>query len=294
MSLDFHGLPTRSLQNDHLRVDYLAEAGPRLIRLILNGSTENLLAETPNAHWPTPFGEYSLRGGHRVALAPEVRGLSYVPDDTGVSIEALPQGVRLIGPPEAASGVSKSIEVQLHPDRPALTLRHAVRNDRAEPIAIAAWAITMLAPGGIAVAPLRTTAVLNRLQPDRQIVLWPYSAWHDERLMIADDHAWIDAQPNPMEFKIGLLTCGWLGYLRSGVFFLKRFDPQLERPHPDLNTNTQLYCNADCIELETLAPLTVLEPGQSSVHVETWEIYRDVDVPHSMAGLGKLIRSLAV
>ena len=30
MSNDFHGLPTRSLGNDHLTLDYLAEAGPRI------------------------------------------------------------------------------------------------------------------------------------------------------------------------------------------------------------------------------------------------------------------------
>jgi hypothetical protein len=81
-----------------------------------------------------------LRGGHRVALAPEALELSYVPDDQGLSIEELPLGVRLIGPTETASGVRKSIEIQLQPDRPVITLRHAVRNDRAEPIEIAAAA----------------------------------------------------------------------------------------------------------------------------------------------------------
>jgi hypothetical protein len=167
-----------------------------------------------------------------------------------------------------------------------------VRNDRAEPIEIAAWSITLLAPGGIAVAPLRTTAAFNRHRPDRQIVLWPYSSWQDERLFADDDYVWIDAQPHPGEIKIGLLARGWLGYLRSGVFFLKRFDPQLDLPHPDLNTNAQLYCNERYIELETLAPLTVLEPGQSSVHLETWEIYRDVDMPQSIEGLTELIQAL--
>ena len=93
---------------------------------------------------------------------------------------------------------------------------------------------------------------------------------------------------------MGLLAGGWLGYLRSGVFFLKRFDPQLELLHPDLNTNAQLYCHHRFIELESLAPLAVLEPGQSSVHVETWEIYQDVDVPHSSAGLGELIKTLSL
>jgi hypothetical protein len=292
MTTDFHGLPTCSLENDHLRIDYLTTAGPRLVRLILAGSTDNLLAEVPDVHWPTPWGEYYLRGGHRVAIAPEALELSYVPDDSGLLIEDIPGGVRLIRTTEMASGVSKSIEIQLRPDRPALTLRHTVRNDRAEPLAIAAWAITQLPVGGIAVAPLRTTPMVNRHRPDRQLVLWPYASWQDERLFADDDFVWIDAQPSSEELKIGLLARGWLGYLRAGVFFLKRFDPQLELPHPDLNTNAQLYCNHSHLELETLAPLTLLEPGESSVQLETWELYRAEDVPSTIEGLGELIRSL--
>jgi hypothetical protein len=292
MTTDFHGLPTRSLENDHLRVDYLAEAGPRLVRLMLADSTENLLAEVPDIHWPTPWGEYFLRGGHRVAIAPEALGLSYVPDNDGLVIEDVPCGARLLRASEVGSGMTKSIEIQLQPDRPALTLRHVVRNDRPEPIEIAAWAITQLPVGGIAVAPLRITTVQNRHRPDRHLVLWPYASWQDERLFADDEFVWIEARPGEEELKIGLLARGWLGYLRSGVFFLKRFDPQLDLLHPDLNTNAQLYCNHSHIELETLAPLTVLEPGQSSEQLETWEIYRDVAVPHSIEGLNEFVRSL--
>jgi hypothetical protein len=294
MTSDFHGLPVRSLENDHLRVDYLHDAGPRLVRLILAGSNDNLLAEVPDVQWPTPWGEYHLHGGHRLAIAPEALELSYVPDDRDQLVEDLPGGVRLLRPTETGSGVSKSIEIQLQPDRPALTLRHAVRNDRREPIEIAAWSITQLALGGIAAAPLRTASVVNHHQPDRHWALWPYASWRDERLSVDDDYVWIKAQPVPQELKIGVLAGGWLGYLRAGVFFLKRFDPHLELLHPDRNTNAQLYCNHRFIELESLAPLAVLEPGQSSVHVETWEIYRGVDVPQSQAGLAHLIRLLAL
>jgi hypothetical protein len=235
-----------------------------------------------------------LRGGHRVAIAPEALELAYVPDDDGLIIEEMPGGVRLIRPTEGPTGVSKAIEVQLHPDRPALTLRHAVRNDRLEPIEIAAWAITQLPVGGIAVAPLRTATSENRHQPDRQLVLWPYASWQDERLFADDDYVWIAAQPAEGELKIGVLARGWLGYLRSGVFFLKRFDPQLERLHPDLNTNAQLYCNQSHIELESLAPLTLLETGESSVHVETWEIYRADDVPPTIEDLRAWLATLSL
>lgn len=294
MVTDFYGLPIRSLENNQLRIDYLLEAGPRLVRLVLAGSTDNLLAEVPDLHWPTPWGDYYLQGGHRVAIAPEALELSYMPDNSGLVVEDVPGGVRLLRPTEIGSGVSKSIEIQLHPDRPALTLRHAVSNVRSEPIEIAAWSITQLNPGGIAVAPLRTTSIMDRHRPDRQLVLWPYALWRDKRLFVDDEFVWIDAQPAEEELKIGLLARGWLGYLRSGVFFLKRFDPQLEQPHPDLNTNAQLYCNHRFIELETLAPLAVLEPGQSSVHLETWEIYRAEDVPPTIEGLRNWLSTLSL
>jgi hypothetical protein len=217
--------------------------------------------------------------------------LSYLPDNDGLLLEDVPGGVRLICAADA-SGIGKSIELELQPDRPVLTLRNIVRNDRLEPIEIAAWAVTQLALGGIAVAPLRTTSIVNRHQPDRQLVLWPYASWQDERLFADDDYVWIDARPGAEELKVGLLARGWLGYLRAGVFFLKRFDPQLALPHPDLNTNAQLYCSPSHIELETLAPLTLLEPGQSSVQLETWELYRAEDVPPTIAGLSEYLQAL--
>ena len=295
---DFYGLPARSISNAQLRVDVLTEVGPRLVRLCLANSETNLLAETPDVHWPDRFGEYHLRGGHRLAIAPEALGLSYVPDNEGVRLEDLPDGVCLHGPQEQGSGIRKTIEIHLQPDRPVLTLRHSLSNHGNTSLAIAPWAITQLAPGGIAVLPLRlldhqrvSPDSLRRL-PDRQLVLWPYASWQDERLFADDDYVWVTAQPQPVEFKIGALAPGWLGYLNGGVFFLKRFDPQLEQLHPDLNTNAQIYCNHRHVELESLAPLTWLEPGQTCVHVETWELYAAGNVTCSIGGLSDLLGSI--
>ena len=39
----------------------------------LTRSDENLLAETPDIFWPTPDGDYYLRGGHRLWHAPEAK-----------------------------------------------------------------------------------------------------------------------------------------------------------------------------------------------------------------------------
>lgn len=290
--INFHNLPARSISSAHLRVDFLTEAGPRLVRLFLADTTDNLLAEVPDIHWPTPFGEFHVFGGHRIALAPEALGLTYIPEDSGVIVEETPCGVKLLGPVQAAAGVSKAIEIELHPDRPALTLRHQVRNEQAVPIEIAPWAVTQLPPGGIALMPLRDLDDGDHHVPDRQLVLWPYTSWQDDRLFADDELVWLEAQPLPGECKVGTLAHGWLGYYRSGVLLLKRFDPQLAQLHPDRNTNAQLYCNNRIVELETLGPLTVLQPGQQATHVEVWEIQRGLDVPPSIEGVSDLIHSL--
>ena len=113
MSADFYGLPTRSLSNSHLTLDYLAEAGPRLVRLFVAGSDTNLLAEAPDLSWDTPHGVYRLHGGHRLWHAPETFPRTYLPDESGLEIDQLEDGLRLRQPVEAATGVQKAIELRL-------------------------------------------------------------------------------------------------------------------------------------------------------------------------------------
>ena len=58
--------PFASIENRFLLLDYLATTGPRIVGLYASGVPGNSFAETPDVHWPTPHGEYYLRGGHRL------------------------------------------------------------------------------------------------------------------------------------------------------------------------------------------------------------------------------------
>ena len=126
MSNDFHGLPTRSLGNDHLTLDYLAEAGPRIVRLFLAGSHTNLLAEAPDLSWDTPSGTYRLHGGHRLWHAPEAFPRTYLPYVGGLDIDRSDDGALRPPPVEEPTGVQKAIELRLHADKPALTVQHSL------------------------------------------------------------------------------------------------------------------------------------------------------------------------
>ena len=100
---DFHELPTATLENEHIRLDYLTVAGPRIVGLSYRGSA-NLLADVFDAATETPLGTYSILGGHRLWIAPESLLTTYASDKTGLSVRQIPQGVELTGASESSSG----------------------------------------------------------------------------------------------------------------------------------------------------------------------------------------------
>jgi hypothetical protein len=297
MASDFFGLPTRYLENRHLRLEYLAEAGPRIVRLTLTDLPgQNQLAEVPDIKLPTPIGDFSLQGGHRLWHSPEVVPRTYLPDDGGLVIEERPDKVRLVQPMEALSGIGKSIEIQLHDDRPSVILRHQLRNNGVWPVDLAPWAITMLPLGGLAILP-QTVEPLDpsALQPNRQLVLWPYTRWHDPRLALADDYVLVHAEPRLPACKVGYLNRnGWCAYLRQSILFVKRFEPRTTVAHPDFGCNVEFYCGDRFIEMETLGPIARVEPGQSVEHVETWELHTGIDAPATLEGAQAVAVSLGL
>lgn len=291
---DFYGLPTRVLENRHLWLEFLAEAGPRIVRVGLAGSAENLFAETPDISWSTAAGDYFVRGGHRLWHAPEDRRRTSVPDNAGLVVEPVAGGVRLIQPTEALTGITKQMEIHLPAERPAVIVQHVLQNDGIWPVELAPWAITQLPLGGVAILPQMLKPVdVASLLPNRQLVLWPYTHWQDERLQLYDDYILFQAQPQAAPCKVGYLNrLGWVAYWRAGVLFCKRFAPQVERLHPDSNCNVEVYGDGRCLELETIAPFPRLEPGQAVTHTETWEFYPDRPVVPTLAGVRQLVADL--
>jgi hypothetical protein len=223
---------------------------------------------------------FHLYGGHRLWCAPEAFPETSFPDDHPVQIDELSDGVRLQAPPEAISGITKSLEIHLDPDCPALTVIHRLQNEGDQARELAPWGITELPLGGTALLPERTDT--EGLGPNRQFVLWPYTHWKDARMDLRDDCIRIFAKPPTgtnltPPLKIGYFDgCGWVAYLRKDVLFVKRFQTVPEGRYPDLNCNVEIYVNAKYMELETLAPLTCLEPGQAVTYQERWQLYPHV------------------
>lgn len=258
-------LPFASIQNDFLRLDYLTTTGPRIVGLHVNGVEGNLLAETPDAHWPTPHGEFYLRGGHRLWTAPE--DPFYTCPDEEVTVSSASGKVVIQGAIEK-SGLQKEISIQI--DGNCVHLSNKVTWHGSESIELAPWGITQLRLGGTAFLPL---ASVNSLQPDRNLVLWPYTQIKDERLEIYDDMILLHGKGTDHACKIGNRnTHGWIACAMGNVLFTKIFDANCAGIYPDMNCNVEAYVKDACIELETLGPLQRLQQGDSAAYNETWQI----------------------
>jgi hypothetical protein len=292
--MDYYNLPTRTLSNAHLSLDFLTQAGPRIVRLSVAGSNENLLAELPDKAMPTAFGDFHLQGGHRLWHAPEDMPRTYVPDDTGLKVEDLPDGVRLNQPTETPTGIRKTMEIHLNADRPALTIVHTLQNDGLWAVDLAAWAITQLKMGGLMVLPQFTgPADKHNLLSNRNIVFWPYTHLEDPRLQLFDDYILLYARPKLPPCKAGCFNPqGWIGYLIGNTFFVKHATVTPHAAYPDRGCNIESYVCDAFIESETLGPLTHLEPGQAATHVENWEFYTGVYTPQSIEGVREVVKAI--
>ena len=58
--------------------------------------------------------------------------------------------------------------------------------------------------------------------------------------------------------------------------FIKSFTFRPGAEYPDRGCSFETYTDAQILELESLGPLTTLQPGASVEHVEHWHLVRDV------------------
>ena len=275
---NFHGEPTRLLENQFVQLEYLANSA-RIVRFTPHGKT-NLFADLGLQPLQTEYGNFYFRGGHRLWHSPESMPRTYMPDNEGAAVSEIENGIRIDQPAEPWTHMGKSMEIRLDPEQPRAVIRHELYNEGAWPVEFAPWALTMFRLGGIGIFPQPSGNVdAAGLLPNRQITLWPYAGVNDPRLTLRDDFVLVRADSKLPPFKFGYFNRhGWMGYWLDSIFFVKRFDTSADpSPYPDGGCNVESYCNDKFIELETLGPLAKLESGASVIHRETWEIYTELD-----------------
>ncbi|MCS7190113.1 MAG: DUF4380 domain-containing protein [Fimbriimonadales bacterium] len=229
---------------------------------------------------------WRLYGGHRLWHAPEHPVRTYTPDNT--AIEWAWDGTRLLlrQPVEARTGIQK--EVVICPDGQELAVVHRLINRNLWSIRLAAWALSVMQPGGVALIPQEPYQPHpDALLPVRVLALWAYTDMSDPRLCWGKRLIQVRQERTATQpLKIGVSnTRGWMAYWRGETLFVKRYEYRPDAAYPDFGCNAEVFTNAAMLELETLSPLTELPPDGVLEHTERWSLHRVGAMPEDEAAV---------
>ncbi len=268
------------LANDSIELVITADVGPRVIRFgFVDGP--NMFVNYPEMMGQTGSAEWLIYGGHRLWAAPEIQPRTYFPDNHPVNVEQHAGFVRFAPPVEAANGIAKEIDLALDASAAHVTLTHRVRNVGVWPIELAPWAISVTDKGGTAIFPLPPRGThATHLLPANTLTLWAYTDMSDPRWTWGAKYILLrQADALPQKFG-GMVLDRWTACANHDALYVKPFpDDDADAAYADMGCNVEIFTNEVMLELETLGPLTVLNPGEAVEHVEDWYLFPGVKPP---------------
>jgi hypothetical protein len=282
------------VSNGELELVLTGEVGPRVIRLGFAGQ-RNLFAEMKGQMGGTNEKEWMIRGGHRLWIAPEAKPLTYELDNAPVQIRAIRNGVKTVQATGPLSGVQKTMEFTMAPRRNEVKVVHTLTNRSRKPVTLSPWALTVMAPHGMAIIPLpEKIPHTKRLTHNQEWSLWGYTDFTDGRWTIGSRYLFFRQDPKKGPNKLGVAHReGWVAYQLDQFLFVKCFAYLDGAKYPDGGVNFETFSNEEMLEVETLGPLVTLQPGRSVRHEELWSLYKGLKPVRTEADADKLVRKLS-
>ena len=169
------------ITNGEIEAIVTGDVGPRIIRFAFVGG-QNLFKEFADQLGKSGEEKFQLRGGDRVWKAPEDPVATWAPDNVPVEIQITTTGLIAREPVEPLTKLQKEIEVRMAESDVGMTVIHRITNRGLFPLRFSAWALTMMAPGGVAVSgfPPRGKHPIN-LEATNPLVMWAYTNLADPR-----------------------------------------------------------------------------------------------------------------
>lgn len=259
------------ISDEGLELIVSLEFGPRILFCSYPGG-ENMFYEEDFSVFPPAKDTWHHYGGHRLWHGPQVGNRPNEPDNDLLSWQITECGVVLCAKPEPRSHIQKEISIELVNGK--ATISHFLTNTGVWDVSLTVWAISQMAPGGMAVLPLPRNP--SRYLPTYAIACWPFTKLDDPRVRFQDGQILVrhDCDDDRM-FKIGYANLnGEAWYEKGGMRFIKSFVHQKDAEYSDFGSSCECYMDRRFLELESLSPYCRLAPNDTARHVETWRIER--------------------
>jgi hypothetical protein len=290
------------LADQHVELLVTLDVGPRILSYRLHDGP-NVLKVFADQVGTSGEPGWVGRGGHRLWTSPEDLTRTYAPDNGPVEVAPVAGGAK-VGTHDTVHGVRKEMEITLLPVGGVRVL-HRITNTGPAPATLAAWGLTVLAPGGVEFLPLppkrphpgapENASSADDYAPNQSLILWPFTDLADPRWGFGSRFITLRQDPAASgPTKIGMVNPeGWAAYQVGGCLFVK-YLPYVEgATYPDRGCNFETFTNADMLEMETLSPLGTLRPGEAVEHVETWRLFRLEELVRTEEDAVRLINPLA-
>lgn len=285
------------LQGKSTELVITLDIGPRVLRYGFHEG-RNVFVELPEQMGKSGEKDWMIRGGHRFWTAPEADH-SYELDNGPVTWKKYGEtGVEITQPPGKDFGMQKTMIVELLKHE-VVKVTHRLTNVGGKPLDITPWALSVMAPGGVAIIPQprldfhpsefpegRKTKP-HDFWPNREYILWPFTDLSDNRYTFSEHFLRLAQHPERPATKLGLkLPTGWVAYQNGENVFAKHLAYDPSQPYPDRGANFEIFSNIKILELESLAPLIPIEPGGTRALVEHWVLRKsDADLRGEKAAL---------
>lgn len=287
--------PVIQISNQIIDLAVSLEFGPRILFFGFSGGPNHLfIRENDLLSYGNAPEKFHFFGGHRLWAAPEDEILTYIPDNMPFNWKENDSIIvvdQILDSP--LRKLAKQITIHLSPNSAKVELTHRLTNLGDQSIHIAPWAISQMAPGGIAVVPLPPRGShIGNLLPTSSLVLWPYTDLSDPRWRFGYEFLRVQQDltiPKPLKF--GLASdVDWLAYFNHRQMFHKQIHIKENAIYPDRGTPLQVFLDGDFLELETMGPLETMHPGKTLEHLETWQLFSHCPPPRNEPQLIELLK----
>jgi hypothetical protein len=266
------------VSNGEVELIVTSDVGPRVIRFGFVGG-QNVFKEFPDQLGGSREEKFQLRGGDRVWKAPEDPVATWAPDNMPVEITITANGLIARAPVEPLTSLQKEIEVRMATSGTDVTVLHRITNRSLFALEYSVWALTMMAPGGIAITgfPPRGKHP-ERLEATNPLVMWAYTNLSDKRWVFTKKYMALKQDPRNSEAqKLGMFNPDtWGAYILNGEAFIKRAHANSGETYADFGCSFETFTNNEFLEIETLGPLRKLPPGKTAEQAEHWSLHRGV------------------
>ena len=266
------------ISNGEVELIATSDVGPRVIRFGFVGG-QNVFKEFTEQLGKSGEDKFQLRGGDRVWKAPEDPVATWAPDNVAVEISVTGNGLIARAPVEPLTHLRKEIEIRMAERGTDVTVVHRVSNESLFPLEYSAWALTMMAPGGVAISgfPPRGKHPAN-LEATNPLVMWAYTNLADKRWTFTKKYLALRQDPNNSDAqKLGMFNPHtWGAYVLNGEVFIKQAAGDAHASYPDFGCSFETFTNNEFLEMETLSPLKKVAPGETVEQKEHWSLHKNV------------------